>query len=188
MSKLFVAISLPATAIVELVRIQPPAMAGLRIVKADQMHLTLQFIGEADVDVTVDALKSVAGPGFAIQIAGVGRFPAGGHPTTLWAGIQNTTQLADLHLATGNALAKTGFFQPETRPFTPHITLARCGRKVPERIVDEFLTRNEEFSLPSFEVTGFALYSSTIVDDGPVYRQEHWFPLDLQCESQFVWS
>lgn len=50
MPRLFVAVSLPAATTAELALRQPPPMAGIRLVELGQMHLTLHFIGEADIE------------------------------------------------------------------------------------------------------------------------------------------
>ncbi|MDB5392368.1 MAG: 2-5 ligase [Planctomycetaceae bacterium] len=176
MARLFVAIELPADTIVVLSRIQPRPTPGLRIAKPQQMHLTLHFIGDADIDPIVKALTMVKGRPFELQIERVGRFPPQGRASTLWAGVQANAELLVLHAAIGASLATTGF-KPESRPFAPHITLARCSDKVRSNVVDEFLSEHDGFTLPPILITGFALFSSTMNDDGPVYRREGWFPI-----------
>lgn len=171
MPRLFVAIDLPASVTTELVRFLPPPTPGLRLVPSDQMHLTLHFIGEANIEPVAAALATVLVLPFEIQIQHVGRFPPTGRANVLWAGVRESLELLDLHAAVGNALATTGF-QPESRTYAPHITLARCGHKVPVDLVNEFLETHQDLSLPPFQVTGFTLYSSTIIDDAPVYRRE----------------
>jgi 2'-5' RNA ligase len=176
MPRLFIALDLPLSIKAELVRIQPPPVAGLRLVPSEQLHLTLHFIGEARIDPVVTALSSVVGSSLTLVIEGAGKFSLSGKPTVLWAGVRANTALSELHAALGNALAAGGF-SLETRPYSPHLTLARCGNRVPADVIDEFLARHQALSLPPVPVTGFGLYSSTTVDGAPVYRLERWFPL-----------
>lgn len=175
MPRLFVALDLPETVTKELARIQPPPVSGLRNVKADQVHLTLHFIGEADIATVAEALAPVSGRKFELTLSGVGKFPPSGKAKVLWVGIRDTAELLSLHAVMGKALGAAGF-PIETRPYAPHITLARCGHKVLDSVVDKFLSQNHGFVLPSIPVEGFALYSSRNVDDAPVYFRERWFP------------
>lgn len=175
MPRLFVALDLPESVTKELARIQPPPVSGLRNVKSDQIHLTLHFLGEADIAQVSDALAPVSGRKFELTLNGVGKFPPIGKAKVLWAGIRDNAELLSLHAVIGNALGAAGF-PIETRPYAPHLTLARCGHKVPDSVVDKFLSQNHGFVLPPIPIEAFALYSSTNVDDAPVYHRERWFP------------
>lgn len=175
MPRLFVALDLPETVTQELARIQPPSVSGLRNVKSAQIHLTLHFIGEADIAIVAEALVPVSGRKFELTLNGVGKFPPVGKAKVLWVGVQDNAELLSLYAVIGNALGAVGF-PIETRPYAPHITLARCGYKVPDRVVDKFLSQNHDFVLPPIPIEGFTLYSSRNVDDAPVYYRERWFP------------
>ena len=128
MPKLFVAVDLPADVTAKLALLQPPRTAGVRLVRPGQMHLTLHYLGAASVARTAAALRTVAVPAFALAFEGVGRFPAAGGAVTLWAGVVPSAELLGLHSAVAAALATEGF-RPESRPYTPHVSLARCGRR-----------------------------------------------------------
>ena len=140
------------------------------------MHLTLHFLGEAEVDPVAKALTEVAGDSFSLSIAGVGRFPPRGRASVLWAGVTGSAALSRLHTDIGRVL-QAGGWPVETRPYHPHITLARCGFRVPPDVVNEFLSRHAKFALPEIRITGFGLYSSANVDGAQVYRREHWIAL-----------
>jgi 2'-5' RNA ligase len=176
MPKLFVALDLPAAATAALVRMQPLPMAGIRLVAPEQMHVTLHYVGEGDTDRLALALQRVALPAFALTLGGAGQFPSAGGAVTLWAGVRASPELLALHAAVAAALAGEGF-RPEARPYTPHVTLARCEPGVPAEVVTGFLTRQVAFSMAAVPVAGFGLFSSTFVGDAPVYRCERAFPL-----------
>ncbi len=176
MPKLFVAITLPADVTAELALLQPPRIAGIRLVKQNQMHLTLHFLGQAGIERSAEALQAVDVAAFQLTIQGVGLFPSAGGAVTLWAGVAASAELLELHTAIAAALAGEGF-RPESLPYTPHVTLARCGPGVRAGVIEEFLTQGERFSLAAVAITGFGLYSSTLVDDAPVYRRERSFEL-----------
>lgn len=176
MPRLFVAIDLPAAVTAKLARQQPLPMDGIRLVEPSQMHLTLHYIGEADIERMALALQAVAVSAFSLTLEGVGRFPSAGNATILWAGVRENVELLGLHAAVAAALAITGY-RPETRRYHPHITLARCKPLVPASVTAEFLARPAAFSLSEVPVVEFGLYSSTLFGDAPVYRRERSFPL-----------
>ena len=51
---------------------------GVRLVRRDQMHLTLHYIGNAGVGRVSAALQAVEAPAFALAFEGLGRFPSAG--------------------------------------------------------------------------------------------------------------
>src|SRR5207247_2541511 len=68
-----------------------PGESSLRMVRPEQMHLTLAFLGEVD-DVRgaaiVDAMREdVKAAPFPIVYAGLGVFPPHGAPRVLWLGV-----------------------------------------------------------------------------------------------------
>jgi 2'-5' RNA ligase len=140
------------------------------------MHVTLHYLGEADVEATATALETVAVSSFRIELEGVGRFISPNQITTLWVGVRKSAELQVLHTAIATALAGSGF-RPESRDYTPHITLARCESTAPAEVTHDFLARNQKFSLPELPATAFGLFSSTFVGDTPVYRRERTIPL-----------
>jgi 2'-5' RNA ligase len=178
MPKLFVAVDLPAGVTAELALLQPSRAPGVRLVRPGQMHLTLHFLGRAPIERTAAALEAVEVAAFCLAFEGVGLFPSAGEAVTLWAGVTPSPALVGLHEAVAAALAGEGF-RPEARPYTPHVTLARCGPRAAARVIDEFLAQNEGFALPAVTVTGFSLHSSTPAGDAPVYRRERSFRLSV---------
>jgi len=176
MPRLFIAVDLPPSTIAALLQVRPRPVPGLRLANASQMHLTLHFIGEAETSELIDALINVQAPEFSLVVQGVGKFPHHGAPTVLWAGIPLHEGLLKLHAAIADVLRAAGF-PTETRPFAPHITLARCTRELARGAVDEFLDRNDCLSLPSFAVTEFHLYSSGLTGGPPQYHCERSFML-----------
>jgi 2'-5' RNA ligase len=93
------------------------------------MHLTLQFIGEADpsrtqaIDQALEAAFDL--PPFEIVCGETGVFPDARRPRVIWAGLTAGAQpLRDLQQLVAARLARAGI-APEDRPFQPHLTLAR---------------------------------------------------------------
>lgn len=169
--KLFVAAELPADTVAVLIGLQPLPAAGVRLPAADQIHLTLHFIGESDLERMAGVLASVRVPPFSLKLEGVGRFESQDGATTLWAGVTMNDGLRSLHQAVAAALSREGF-RPEARPYTPHVTLARCGPGSDARIAEGVLAKHTGWSLDPVRITSFGLYSTAFVANAPVYRQE----------------
>jgi len=177
MARLFVAIDLPPDVTTALQRIQPPARRGVRLASFDQMHLTLHFIGETEIEFCAAALAAVRSPRFELTLAGTGRFPAAGGGSTLWAGVRENSKLHELHQAIARSLIPCGF-TPESRSYSPHVTLARCGPETSGHIINEFLEAGRNLFIPDIPVQGFVLFSSDLAPGrSPVYHRERTFPL-----------
>jgi 2'-5' RNA ligase len=176
MPKLFTAVDIPEEASEALTRLQPAPKPGLRNVRPDQMHLTLHFIGDAEIDRVAALLESIAVPSFSITLKGVGQFPSAEGSVTLWAGVAPDSGLQRLHEAIGAALAHGGF-RIEARPYRPHLTLARWAKEIDARVIEDFLAKHTDFVLPNVAIPRFRLYSSSSAAGVPEYRPERDFVL-----------
>ncbi len=108
---------------------------GLRAVRPEGVHLTLKFLGdvpESRVDEIGRAVsQAVAGHRqFEVSTGTFGAFPNTRRPQVLWVGIQGRLEpLMGLQAGVDAALGALGF-PTETRPFHPHLTLARLDRRM----------------------------------------------------------
>ncbi|RQW89479.1 MAG: RNA 2',3'-cyclic phosphodiesterase [Geobacter sp.] len=177
MHRLFVAIDLPEEIKAAVLSLQCP-IRGAKWVTEEQLHLTLRFIGDADDDLLNEIATSLsgvmAGP-FSLVLMGVGYFPPKRNPKVLWVGVGRSDALLNLQNDIEKVLLRNGL-EPETRPFSPHITLARLKETLPAQLTP-FLQKNNRFATPFFSVTGFTLYSSRLAAQGAIHRQEAFFPL-----------
>jgi 2'-5' RNA ligase len=104
---------------------------GLAWVRADNLHLTLRFLGEVEPAALerVREAVTVAATGiapFTVALGGLGGFPSGRAPRVVWAGvITGGERLVALHAALEAALVARGIPE-EGRAFHPHVTLARA--------------------------------------------------------------
>ncbi len=178
MPRFFVAIPLPDETKDCLIAAQPPVTPGMRVVGREELHLTLHFLGEIaphHVGMVGKALASVRMNAFAITIRGVGRFPPEGEAQVLWAGVEASAALIELHHAIGTALTEAIGFRPEDRPYSPHVTLARLNSPAQPDVVEMYLKERNGFVLPPVPIDRFVLYSSSFVDGVPQYREEAVF-------------
>ena len=177
MIRLFVAIELPEAVRSRLVALQG-GVPGARWMTDDQLHLTLRFIGEVDENVAHDiddALLTIRAPAFELELSGVGEF-GGNNSRALWAGVRANGALVHLQKKVETALQRIGL-EPETRKFSPHVTLARL-RASPREKVMQFLSHYSLFSSGPFRVDRFVLFSSHQGSGGSVYHAERVYPLD----------
>jgi 2'-5' RNA ligase len=104
---------------------------GVRWLDAKALHLTLHFVGGVDRATAVqlcDALASAAPvPAFVTQLTALDAFPVGRRPRVLIAKVEVTPEMVALHSWTAEVLTSLGL-AVETRPFHPHVTIARVGR------------------------------------------------------------
>ncbi len=175
--KLFVALDLPESVDMQLSWLGG-GIHGARWEPAEKLHLTLRYLGEVDGGERKQveaALERVDFESFPLAIRGVGHFPPRGQPRSVWAGVDDASQLDRLHHRIGHALDAIGI-DGDRRKFAPHVTLARL-RHSPEQEVAEFLARHALLSTPPWTVDAFALYSSTRGPRGSKYAIERVYPL-----------
>jgi len=178
MYRLFVSVELPDGIKQSLGRICDD-VPGARWLEADEMHLTVRFIGEVDgvvFDDVVHALDDVRLPPFELALRGVGHFPPRGEPRVLWAGLERSAELKTLHDKVESAVVRAGV-EPERRKFSPHVTLARL-KGTPERAVGGFIALNGLYRSEPFAVDEFHLYSSRLSAKRAVHRAEASYALD----------
>lgn len=142
MARLFTGFALPPAVVQKLLTLQPSPMSGMKLVKPEQMHLTMHFIGEGNVELYRQALEKLQTPRFSITIESLGKF-ANRKETILWAGVHESAELKSLHREMEMKLVEAGY-QPENRRWHPHITLARCDQRVQGKVVEAFLAQQIE--------------------------------------------
>ena len=150
-----------------------PQLRGVRWLPAEQLHLTMSFLGQVETESEGKlrtVLASVRVPPFFLPIESVGVF-GGQHPTIIWAGVgKGHPHLFALHKHIQDAVMQSGF-EPDLRPFHPHITLARV-KDVPRHALRPFLLRYEQTEFDLFPVKNFVLYSSELSSEGATHSVE----------------
>lgn len=174
--RLFTAIVIPFPVAQQLASLQPQPILGLRLVKAEQIHLTLHFLGDTSLPVVQEAIQGFSGSPFVLTIDRLESFPTAERSPTLWAGLQDNKKLMDLHSDIEARLIVAGY-RPEKRSFRPHITLARCSQEVPKQVIQDFLAQQSTLTPMTFTVHEVVLFSSRLSDLGPTYHHELVIPL-----------
>ncbi len=177
--RLFAGIPLAAAVIDELsaisVRLQSSA-DGLRWSAPESWHITLQFLGNAGQEqyqCTVARLFELRSPSVPIQLEGLGLFERAG---VFFAGVGLTPELLALQQRVTAATGVCGFI-PETRPYHPHVTLARTKGKGRMRGLHELKSRiHRQPAFTGFVAEEFVLYESVTRPTGALYEIRESFP------------
>ena len=132
------------------------------------IHLTLAFVGPQP-PIRVDSLRRLAGMirgrTFVLALDRVGVFEKAG---VAWLGASALQEeLAALQRDLADALRSRGF-PVDTRPYTPHLTLARRATVAVERRLPEPI---------GWRVSTFTLVASETSGAAPVYRTVAQWPL-----------
>jgi 2'-5' RNA ligase len=181
--RLFLAIDLPDALRREIGELQErlrPVLGGWRWVRPEGIHLTLRFLGEvspADDARHREAWRRAAGesPAVGFTVGGLGVFPPRSSPRVLWIGVESTRPPDGLGVlaASLEAAARAEGFPEETRPFRPHLTLARAERRGrPRRPEPERTAR-----LGDVEASEVVLFESRLGPRGARYTALEAFPL-----------
>jgi 2'-5' RNA ligase len=149
-------------------------------VKPENQHFTVVFLGHKTAE-EVERIKSVladlpeAVAPFGVSVAGLGVFPNPKFPRVLWLGVQRgMEEFGRLYEATIKRLVTVGF-EPESRPYHPHLTLARIKstRGVAEMM--DVVKSHQNAQCGEFTAEGLTLFQSRLHPQGAIYTPlEHW--------------
>lgn len=178
MTRAFVALPLPERLRDGLAALSAALPSG-RVVDAENLHLTLLFLGDQDdaaLEELHDALSAITAPAFPLKLAGLGTF-GGARPRVLWIGVKPEPALTVLQKRVAGAARKAGIDLPHRR-FTPHVTLARFRDGAEETdAFTRFVAGYSGATFPEFSVRKMALYASTFTSSGAVCDELSAYPL-----------
>jgi 2'-5' RNA ligase len=176
MPRLFIALDVPAAVRDALIALRTEALDGARWTKPEQLHCTLRFLGgtpEEQIAKIKAALARIEAPPLGLKISGLTAFPSRRRPRVLVARVTPTNELINLQRQIENAVQELGF-EPEDRPFRPHVTVARLKR-ADARAVHRWLRAHSVEA--AFEADAFHLYASVLKPSGAVHERLASFAL-----------
>jgi 2'-5' RNA ligase len=149
----------------------------LRWTKADQLHITLKFVGELR-ESHLQSLQSKIGEVFSgvekfqLQLLGSGIFPNVKNPRILWIGIHPSHALLEV-VNKNEEIFQTFGYPIEKRPFQAHITIARFKDNVTHQELSQFQfqwnTIKQDFQAQQ-SMDHLTFYQSTLTTQGPIYK------------------
>lgn len=128
-ARLFVALDLPGDLREGIAAWSREALAdpALRPVAPESLHITLAFLGyrpEKEVEAIAAVVGERAGPAPWVELLDPERRPPRGR-ARLYALPALSPGAEGLQAGVAQGLAEAGFYEPEGRPFWPHVTVAR---------------------------------------------------------------
>ena len=156
----------------------------VRWVPVENMHLTLKFLGDvspSNVEFLMQMLRNEVDhvSGFTLHLAGLGSFPSLKRPRVIYIGIQAPAALDALHRGIESASRRLGY-EPEERPFSPHLTLGRVRQNitaVAQRKIRRCIEGTQVDVLGTARVDSVQLYKSELKPSGSVYTRLYSAPL-----------
>lgn len=147
---------------------------GLRWCGSDQLHFTLRFMGEVNMQRATRAVETAGivreriAP-FNLTLGGAGAFPNIDRPSVLWLGLKRgAEELGVLAQSLESTLAERGF-RGENRAFQPHLSLARIKTWNAEKAAISILIHAPSDEIASMYVDRFALVKSELKPTGAIY-------------------
>lgn len=173
--RLFVCLHPPAAAVERLLALLATLeLAAHRVVSAEQVHMTLQFIGEARAnhvdDIAESVERSVAGiEPFELTPVMLATLPDRGGPRLVAAMTDAPPGLSEIHRRLVHRLAH--HVRPDKDRFTPHLTLCRFMHGAAAERVSKAIDE------PAFRVERVSLMRSVLRPDGAEHKEVRGFVL-----------
>ena len=167
----FVAVEISDKKVIESIsKFQSSIGINAKAVNPNNLHFTLQFLGEISDDKSnevKDALTKIEFSEFVINFQGIGAFPKLKFPRVVWIGTDNEggNELVDLAKKVEKALAPLGF--TSDKPFRPHVTVFRIKNKIGD--ITKEMKKFENIDFGSQKITNFKFKHSILTPSGPLY-------------------
>ena len=167
----FVAIEISNNNVKDLIKnFQKNFKIDAKPVNAEQLHFTLQFLGEISeelVQKVIESLQTIKFTEFSINLKGIGAFPKPKFPRVIWIGTdekggRNLIELAD---KVQNVLKPLGLVSD--KPFKPHITIFRIKKKIGD--ITKELNEKKVVDFGMQEISGMKLKKSELTSSGSIY-------------------
>ena len=156
---------------------------AVRWIKPEGVHVTLKFLGEVPVKklpaIKLAIQEAVVGHSpFELEFSNIGTFGGREGLRIMWVGIAgDVLRLEALVRAVNAALAVVGF-EPERRPFRPHLTLGRVRDEIGTRQRAEIEVAVGKTEVPgvSWRTSQVSLMRSRLGPGGASYEVLATFP------------
>lgn len=165
-----------------------PEITGVRWVAPTNFHLTLKFLGGID-EAMVEPIEARLHeqlslfPRFTINAKGLGVFPSPKRPRVLWVGLTGDRLIA-LASRVESALQQLGF-TPETREFTPHLTIGRWRQTaLTPKSLNRQLENWRAYDFGISRVESVSLIQSVLKSEGASYNRLAMVPLGEERSAQ----
>ena len=141
-------------------------------VKKEAMHITLNFIGEADdgaAERAKTALGGIAFSPFRIALKGVSCFSPEFIRVVFIGVSEGKEELKTLYREMGEALERAEIRYDKGDDYTPHLTVSRVKYAGNRRTLAAFIKSHSEDDFGSFTAGSISLKQSVLTGEGPKY-------------------
>ncbi len=146
--------------------------ADLKLVERENIHITLKFLGNISTSKLAEVKNAIAQlkfQAFSLEIRGSGAFPNLKRMNVIWIGVgEGWSSVKAIFEQTETLLHAVGFSR-ETRPFSPHITIARVRSPRKRDEVADFLGHTHDEMLGTLNISEVRLKQSLLLSSGPKY-------------------
>jgi 2'-5' RNA ligase len=185
--RLFVALEIPSSVrdhLAALIRDLRAIAPQPKWVRAENLHVTLKFIGEASpakLEVIRAALPAVrSGQHVELRFRGLGFFPGEKRPRVFWAGLDASPNLAVVAGDIDQCLEKVGIAR-EQRAFAPHLTLARFDPPGTAEKLRAAIQKSATRNFGTLRTREFHLIESKLKPTGAEYTTLQSFPFTAEA-------
>ncbi len=142
--------------------------------KSENLHLTFRFLGdvpEKDLEELFEALEDGVAEvePFALEVSGLGVFPNWHHPRVVWAGCGEGSEDAVALAGAVEAVCEELGYEPERRPFRPHLTLGRVKLPADAEGLEAATAAMRDRVYGYMDVDAVVVFMSSLRRTGPVY-------------------
>ena len=157
----------------------------VRWVAPQNVHLTLKFLGDVSPTKLEQLAMTLKGEAallgmFSLSVGGLGAFPTARRARVIWIGLEAPPALEALRRGVEAVAAQQGY-DPEKRPFSPHLTIGRVGQNASAADVVRICNGIEAAkigALGTFRVGAVHIFKSDLQPGGSVYI--HLYALSLK--------
>jgi 2'-5' RNA ligase len=157
---------------------------AVRWIRPEGVHVTLKFLGEVPVKklpaIKLAIQEAVVGhQPFELEFSSIGTFGGREGLRIMWVGVAgDVLRLEALVKSVNAALAVVGF-EPERRPFRPHLTLGRVRDEIStrQRAEIEVAVGKTEVPQATWRTAQVSLMRSRLTPQGAMYDVLATFPL-----------
>lgn len=146
--------------------------ADLSLVKPENIHITLRFLGDISLGIVgkIDKeMQSVVFKPFDVEIKGVGAFPNVRYARVVWAGIQQgAEELKAVFDQLEPRLRQLGF-APDSKGFSPHLTIARVKSGRNKEAFVDCVNELAAYDFGKVHADCLLLKKSVLTPKGPIY-------------------
>ncbi|HKY55342.1 MAG TPA: RNA 2',3'-cyclic phosphodiesterase [Anaerolineales bacterium] len=184
----FIALEIPAKVQKDIYHATSRLRSGIgslvRWVPAENMHLTLKFLGDispANVEFLTQLIRAEADSHhcFEIHLTGLASFPSPKRPRVIYIGIHAPAELEALQHAVESGARRLGY-ESEERSFSPHLTVGRVKQNISasdQQKIRRALEKTKIDSLGTARVDSVHLYKSDLKPTGSEYTKLFSAPL-----------